>query len=448
MDLYTRLVSSIVFPLHERLKGHRTADKLKALERTQWASAGEIAAAQVAQLREFLTDAGRHVPYYEKTFAKAGFEPRALQGVHDLQRVPRLTKSIVRAQSTKLVRPGVNGLSKSSTGGSSGEPLIFLVGKDRVSHDVAARWRGMRWWNVDVGDPEVVLWGSPIELGAQDRIRLMRDWLLRSQLVSAFDMSEENLDRYLCVIRSVRPRRLFGYPYSMAHLARHAEQRGIAMNDLGIKVVFVTSEQLFEDQRETISRVFGCPVANEYGGRDAGLIAQECPEGGMHINAEDVIVEILDAEGRQLPVGQPGEVTITHLATWDFPFIRYRTGDIAVLDDKPCRCGRALPLIREIQGRSNDFLKSLSGTSIPCGAFTYLLRGVPGIESYKVVQESLLHTRILIQAGDGFRPASLTGVVTGFQRRLGEQVRIDIEYVAHIPKEDSGKFRYITSRVS
>ena len=105
------------------------------------------------------------------------------------------------------------------------------------------------------------------------------------------------------------------------------------MKKVGIKVAFVTSERLYDNQRQEIERVFGCKVANGYGGRDAGFIAHECPHGNMHITAEDIIVEIIDQDGKILPHGKSGEIVVTHLATRMFPFIRYRTGDIGTLDN-------------------------------------------------------------------------------------------------------------------
>jgi phenylacetate-CoA ligase len=270
--------------------------------------------------------------------------------------------------------PCARGLARFNTGGSSGEPLIFFIGKERVSHDVAAKWRATRWWGVDIGDPEIVVWGSPIELGSQDRIRALRDKLLRTELLPAFEMSEAKLDGMLAAIRHRRPKMLFGYPSALSHIARHAEARGQRMDDLGVKVAFVTSERLYDEQRAAIERVFGCPVANGYGGRDAGFIAHQCPHGGMHITAEDIIVEIVDREGRVLPPGQAGEIVVTHLATRDFPFIRYRTGDVAVLDDARCACGRGLPMLKEIQGRSTDFVVAADGTVMHGLALIYVLR--------------------------------------------------------------------------
>ena len=448
MNLYTPLVSSLLFPLQERLKHHDTVRVRRDLELSQWWEPERLETFQLERLRLLLTEAGRHVPYYQRCFKEIGFDPSILRSVADLRCLPTLRKSDIRANAQALRHAHAKHLIRLSTGGSSGEPLSFLVGFERISHDVAAKWRATRWFDVDIGDPEVVVWGSPIELSAQDRLRRWRDKLMRSTLLSAFDMTEANLDSYLVTIRKKRPRMLFGYPYSMTHLAEHAQRRGVALDDLGIKAAFVTSELLYPHQRETIAQVFGCAVANGYGGRDAGFIAHECPAGGMHITTEDIIVETLDEAGQPAKQGQPGEVTVTHLATRDYPFIRYRTGDIAVLDDRRCSCGRGLPMLREIQGRTNDFLIASVGTSVPCGAFTYLVRDIPGVESFKVVQESVALTRISLVTGVGFESASIQALSRGFQGRLGDDVQIEVELVDSIPIEKSGKFRYISSRVS
>lgn len=448
MSLYTRFVSGVVFPLQERLKHHDSVRVRRELEASQWWPAERIAALQLDRLQRLLHEAGTQVPYYRRRFAEAGFDAAALRSLADLQRLPFLTKADIRAHARDLRHAQAGELVRLTTGGSSGQPLTFWTGKERISHDVAAKWRATRWFGVDIGDPEVVIWGSPIEIGAQDRLRRLRDGLMRSTLVSAFDMSGPNLDAYLAHIRRVRPRMLFGYPYSLAYIAQHARQRGQRMDDLGIRVAFVTSELLYPHQRQLISEVFGCPVANGYGGRDAGFIAHECEAGGMHITAEDIVVELVDADGRPVPAGEPGEVVVTHLATRDFPFIRYRTGDIAVLDDRRCTCGRALPMIREVQGRTNDFLIASNGTPIPCGAFTYLVRELQGVDSFKVVQESIDHTRVSLATGAGFDPAATQALVQGFKRRLGEGVRVEVELVDRIPAEKSGKFRYIVSKVA
>jgi phenylacetate-CoA ligase len=447
--LYTRFVSGVLFPLHERLKGHDSSARLRALEKSQWCAPRELEQHRLARLRAFLAHVGAHVPYYQALFAETGFAPASVDGIDDLQRLPFLTKPLIRANAERLKSRAAGPLKRYTTGGSSGEPLIFYIGPARVSHDVAAKWRATRWWGVDIGDPEIVVWGSPVELGAQDRARAIRDRLLRTELLSAFELSEANLGRFVAAIRKMRPRMLFGYPSALAHIARHVEERGQPMDDLGIQTAFVTAERLYDDQRAQIARTFGCRVANGYGGRDAGFIAHECPEGGMHLSAEDIIVEIVDpASAEPLPAGEAGEIVTTHLATGDFPFLRYRTGDIGVLDTRGCACGRGLPLLKEIQGRSTDFVVAADGTLMHGLSLIYVLRELPGVTAFKILQESVGLTRVQVVPGPGYDDGVARRIVAGVRARLGSGVDVRVETVPAIAPERSGKYRYVVSRVA
>ena len=448
MSLYTRLASSYLFPFHERLKGHDSVRLRRQMEASERWPLERLEALQRSRLQRLLTHAQQHVPYYRDLFRRLGFKPSDVISPADLQQLPFLDKSTIRANLDALKSERAVGLARFNTGGSSGEPLVFFIGRERISHDVAAKWRATRWWGVDIGDPEIVLWGSPIELGTQDRMRQIRDLLLRTRLLPAFDMSPQNVARFIREIQSTRPKMLFGYPSAFAHIALQAETRGIALDSLGIRVAFVTSERLYDHQRELIERVFGCPVANGYGGRDAGFIAHQCPAGGMHITCEDIIVEIVDADGHALPAGTPGEIVVTHLATSDFPFIRYRTGDVGVLDTEPCACGRTLPLLKEIQGRSTDFLVARDGTVMHGLALIYIIRDLPGVKEFKIVQENLSLTRILLVPADGFEETAIDQIKSGVKARLGQEVEVAVEKVGSIPPEASGKYRYVVSRVN
>jgi phenylacetate-CoA ligase len=212
-------------------------------------------------------------------------------------------------------------------------------------------------------------------------------------------------------------------------------------------VAFVTSEKLYDHQREKIEQVFGCPVANGYGGRDAGFIAHECPAGSMHITSEDIIVEIVDKQGNVLPIGESGEIVVTHLATRDFPFVRYRTGDVGILSLEACSCGRGLPVLKEIQGRSTDFVIAKNGTVIHGLALIYILRDLPGISSFKVTQETLDFVRVEIVKGSDYLPSNEQSIREVFKERLGVTVAVEFEYCNEIKPEKSGKFRYVISKV-
>lgn len=442
---YTRLARGLLFPLHERLKGHASVDVRRRLEASQWLRPERILAEQSVRLQSFLIGIGARVPYFRDLFRELGFDPAAVQSANDLVHLPLLTKSVIREQGERMKADGHGRLSRSNTGGSSGEPLVFYTGLARKSHDVGSKWRATRWWGVDIGDKEAVIWGSPIEHNGQDRVKMLRDAVFRSTLLPAFEMSEQKLDEYLAWIRRRQPAMLFGYPSALSYIARHARKRGMALDKLGTRVAFVTSERLYDEQREIIQSTFGCPVANGYGGRDAGFIAHQCPSGGMHISAEDIIVEILNPAGQPVPPGTPGEVVVTHLASGDFPFVRYRTGDVASLDNTSCACGRGLPMLRDIQGRATDFVVAADGTVMHGLALIYVLRELPGIEGFKVTQHTHLHTQVQVVRGSNFQPDVVPKIIDGIKKRLGQQVEVVVDLVPAIAPEKSGKYRYIIS---
>ena len=449
-SLYTQLIAKVVFPLQEWLKKHDTVRRRKQLERSQWLALADLQQLQQTNLQRFIGHIYQQVPYYRQLMQQQHLTPSDIRTVADLVKLPFLTKSVVSENFASLKADNAGELKRFNTGGSSGQPLIFLLGNERVSHDVAAKWRATKWWNVDIGDKEIVAWGSPIELGAQDRARIMRDLLFRSQLIPAFDLTEQKLLAFLQRIRDSKPKMLFGYPSVYHLLAKTAQTHGIAMDNLGINVVFVTSERLYPYQRELISKVFGAPVANGYGGRDAGFIAHECPAGGMHLSFEDIVVEIVDpASGEVLHAGQSGEIVVTHLATSEFPFVRYRTGDIATLSTKSCSCGRSLPMLESIEGRSTDFVVASDGTMMHGLALIYILRDINGIEAFKITQQNLELTDVDIVWSNGEVPEAIKqAIISGLKQRLGDGVTININQLDEIKPEKSGKYRYVISKVT
>lgn len=492
--IYTKFITTVLFPLHEKLKKHDTVAIKQSLEKSQWLSTADILKQQDSRLADFIRKSVKHVPYYQQLFSTLKLKPEDVSNRIALQKLPFLDKNTIRENFANFKADDAGHTSPFTTGGSSGSPLTFLLGNERVSHDVAEKWRATRWWDVDIGDKEIVAWGSPIELGAQDKVRILRDKLFRSTLIPAFDMTEAKLLHFIEQIKAINPKMLFGYPSVFSLIAKTAIKHKIDLTKLGIKVVFVTSERLYPYQREIIESTFNAPVANGYGGRDAGFIAHECPEGNMHISAEDIVVEIIDSNGNVLPDGEQGEIVVTHLATSDFPFIRYRTGDIGALDTNSCACGRGLPVLKDIEGRSTDFVVAEDGTMMHGLALIYILRELDGIEEFKVIQETKLNTRvqIVLSSQSALPPSSssvpplssssalpqssssalvedletapiilnnsrdvLVGnqelsnkIIQGFKARLGKNVVIDIEIVEKVQAEQSGKFRYIVSKVT
>jgi phenylacetate-CoA ligase len=445
-DPYTALVSRALFPLHERLKGHGTVRMVRLLEESQWWAKDKLARVQSQRLQSFLQEAARSVPHYRRVFAGLDLDPRDIRSITDLGRLPLLDKATIRASGDAMLSETAGRVLRYNTGGSSGEPLVFYMGMGRVTHDVAAKWRATRWWDVDIGDREVVLWGSPVELGKQDRIKAWRDRILRSRLLPAFEMSDRAMDSYIDFIARYRPRMLFGYASALSRLALRAATTGRDLAHCEVRVVFATGETLYPEQRETISRVFAAPVANGYGSRDAGFIAHECPAGSLHLSAEHVLVEIVDDEGNAVAPGVAGEIVVTHLATGDFPFVRYRTGDVGILGTEPCRCGRGLPVLQQVFGRSTDFIHTPSGSVMHALALIYVVRDQPGVKAFRIEQDEDLSVEVQLVADDGMTSEVERAIVQGLRARLGGEAVVRLRRVPSIPSERSGKYRYVVSR--
>lgn len=444
-SLYTKICSAIIFPLHEKLKRHHSVALFKDLERTQWFSPEQIQDLQQNNLCSFLTRITRDVPWYKEQFSKLNLSPATFT-LADLQKIPRLDKPTLRANVDKFKTSKPHRLARFNTGGSSGEPLIFFLG-DRVSHDVAAKWRATRWQGVDIGDKELVLWGSPIEVNTQDRIKMWRDKLLRTQLFPAFDLGEKGIKQFIEQYQKLRPAMLFGYPSAFMRVAQYAQKQGINLKQPELNVCFVTAERLYPEQRELISAQFAVPLANGYGSRDAGFIAHECAHGGMHITAEHIIVEILREDGSRCDEGESGEITITHLHTADFPFVRYRTGDRAVLSHKPCPCGRGLPLLERIDGRTTDFVHAQDGTAMHGLALIYVVRDLPGVQQFRIIQHSIDELEVMLVTTE-WDEARTQKVIDGMRARLGASVNVRLNFCEHIPTEKNGKYRYIISKIT
>lgn len=447
MGLHRWLVQNIVFPAQELAKGHPTLRILAEMESADALTPAGLRELRDAKLQEFIAYTFRHVPYVRKVMLHSGLEPSDIRSPADLVRLPLLGKADIRRHRLELRSELRKTFVAFSTGGSTGEPLLFDLSPERIASAVACRQRAMRWWGLPVGNREFALWGSPVEVKRQDRLRRLRDKLLATELFSAFEMSEERMSDYLDILEKGTFRMIFAYPSSIYLLCLHARKKGRNLRRSGIQAVFVTGEVLFAHQRELIAETLNCPVANGYGGRESGFVAHECPQGGMHIMADASVVEILDTQGRPVPDGTPGEIVVTDLFSREAPFLRYRTGDMGVLSQARCGCGRPHPLLERIEGRSTDFITAPDGTILHALSVIYIMREIEGIEQFRIRQKRVDEFHVQVVRNGRYESSSELRIRDGLQQRLRARVEVTVEYVSALAPEPSGKFRHVISDV-
>ncbi len=440
-----------VYRTQEHLLKRSTFDGWRDLEQTQWLSRSEIESLQEKRLNALLKVALDHSPWHARRIREAGLESDVRHHtltLADLRRLPWMDKRDAREHVDALVwRDAPGGVHPYTTGGSSGEPLIFYFGRERQAADAANRMRAHRWWGVEPGEKELYLWGAPVELNKTDRVKRLRDALLNQHLLNAFEMSPIRMDEYCRFINHWQPACIFGYASSLALLAAHALSHSFRFALPGLKAVFATGEPLYPHQRELIEQAFGVPVAVEYGSRDGGYLAHQAPGGQLLQMSETVIIEILDPAGRPVAPGEAGEVVITNLATVAQPFIRYRTGDQAVLGQVQDSGGRGLHVLDEVLGRQTDFVVREDGTMMHALALIYVMRATEGVGRFKCIQHAPLELEVQVVPDARWNEVSAKQVVEGMRARLGENLRVNLKLVDAIPAEASGKYRYVVSRV-
>jgi len=403
---------------------------------------------QRAKLRELLVAAVRACSFYRREFAERGLVPDRGDPFDVLACLPLLDKSILKSSRADLMNPHVpGGPIPCNTGGSTGEPLIFFFDRRRIAYDKAARMRSHAWFGARPGSREVYLWGSPLELRRQDRLRTLRDRLTNEKLLNAFRMSPDRMRDYLRQIEAFRPVSLFGYPSSLALLCEFGEREGIRVGVPSLKAVFVTGELCDDRQRRGIEAYFGVPVANGYGSREGGFVAHEyeCPHGSMHVTAESVVLEVVDEAGRPLPLGEPGELVVTHLDNYAMPFIRYRTGDMGRLLPDICSCGRGLPRMDVVAGRRTDHLVAADGARVHALSLIYVLREIDAVGQFRIHQRRDRSVDVLVAATPAFREEHRNQIRRGVQRRLGEAIPVRVRLVDAVEPLPSGKHRHVIS---
>lgn len=429
-----RLAGWVLWPLHERLRGRETAAHLKALQQGEQAGAAALGRLHQSRLEALLAHCAEHVPWYRE--ALAGRAP-------ELGNFPILERDTVRENGRALVADNATGpLLPSSTGGSTGRPLVFWTDRVKEARHNAQKLRFRGWFGIRPGDRQVDFWGSPIELDKASRLRVIKDrYVLNQVVLSAHDLTPERLRAYAGFLGRFRPRLVYGYPTVIVRVAQTLREHPELARGWRPQAVVCTSEMLYPQVRDTIGEILQCPVANEYGSRDAGLIAHECPQGRLHIASEHVHVEVDEPDADGI-----GDLLVTNLDGYAMPFVRYRVGDRGRLGEAgTCPCGSPLPTLDRLEGRRNDFLVGAEGRRVHGSAANYVMRELPQVAQYRLVQRADLSLDIEVIANGAWGEAQTRTVTEGMHRILHANVPVRLELVESIAPSPSGKYRWVES---
>ena len=442
----------LTMPLHKWMITRKTRVYYDELKRSQWLTPEEIRELQEMKLRRVVRHAAVHVRYYRELFAKKKIDPESIKTLDDLRKLPLLSKEDVR-QNLYFDLLSDNHIKKNilkiCTSGSTGEPFVCFADKDQLEIRWAATLRSMEWTGYEWGDKQTRLWHQTIGMSG---MQVAREWMdaamSRRIFIPAYEMRDDNLKEIIDRINEYQPALIDGYAESFNLLAQYIKTHNPVM--CKPKGIISSAQALPKQSREIIEAAFGCPVFDKYGSREFSGIAYQCSEHeGHHVVAESYIVEILK-EGRPAKPGEVGEVVITDLNNFCMPFIRYRIGDLAVAMDsaKTCGCGRGLPRIGDIQGRTQAIIVGSEGRYIPGTFFAHFFKDFDYlVRQYQIVQEKTEEVILKVVKAPRFEEHAFDHMLKELQKYLGEGTKLNVEIVDHIPLVRTGKHQGSISKL-
>ncbi len=445
--MYSKIAKHILYPIGESLLGTSMLKHLKTLEETQWWPSERLRELQNEKLRALIKHAYINVPYYRRVFEEGSLTDKDIQTVEDLQKLPILTKNDIRQNFSNLMSKDIKHRQSilNSTAGSTGEPLRFYLDMDCVSVAWASTFRAWEWAGYELGDKRATLGGSSLVPRTPPPFKQrLRDMAERNLKLSAFDMDEQAMGAYAQKLTSYRPKFLRGYASAMYTFACYLRTTGI--NNIRPKAVFATAEMLLPEHREIIERQFGCRVFDNYGCYDGGANACECDKHqGHHLAVEKAIAEFT-CDSTPVPTGKGDEILLTDLHNYAMPFIRYAVGDMGIISQEECSCGRGLPLIETIQGRVSDFIITPEGTKIHGEFFSHIFWEMTSFMQFQIVQESQDSLVINVVPFPTADPSKINEEARKIEDTLclrTGRMAIKVEQVEKIHITKAGKYKFI-----
>ena len=440
-------------PLHKWMITRRARNYYHELQASQYLPPEKLRELQEKKLRRLITHAYYHVAYYRERMDALGLTPSEIRSLEDLRKLPLLGKDDVRENlHFDLLSDNheKRKILKITTSGSTGEPFVCYADQHQLEIRWAATQRSMEWTGYRFGDRCARLWHQTIGMSWPQILRERIDaWFNRRLFIPAFEMSDQNIASFVGKLREYRPVLLDGYAESFNFLAHYIQNHGL--ESFHPKAVISSAQVLPEQSREIIEKTLGCGVFDKYGSREFSGIAYECEQHeGHHVVAESYVVEILKDNAPAKP-GEWGEVVITDLNNFCAPLIRYRVGDLAVAMDETvvCGCGRGLPRIGRIEGRVQAIIIAQNGSYVPGALFPHLFKDYDHvIRQFQVRQDHLGSITLRVIKALRFDEATFQELLAQLREYLGQDMKIDVEFVDRIEMVRTGKHQSSISHLA
>jgi len=435
------------------LRYKRIKNTSNLIKRIQWYSKDEIDKYHLTKLQEVVKYSYENVPYYKDLFDKFEIKPEDIKNFDDFYKIPFLTREIIRKNSNNLKSKNVSEIRfrLMATSGSTGKPLEVFVDKIKYPINAFAYYSTIiNRAGCGIFDKSVNLTGI-MSIPSENKGKFWKYKMLsRKMHMSLLHLNKENIPKYIEKIRKFNPKYILTYPSAIIEIARYIKENQIKPIP-SLKVVISAGETLYDWQKKIIEESFQCRVVEFYGHSESTTMAVSCEKNNfLHFFPEFGFVELINKDGNHVKKdGEKGEIVTTGFMHILFPFIRYKTGDIGILSNEKCSCGRNCLILKKIEGKwQQEYIYSKDDVQIPFTSLYINFKIFKNVEQFQFYQEEKGVIILRILKRETYSSEDTKNIRQELSKLLGSGFELKIKFVDEVPKTAAGKYSYLVQKIS
>jgi len=405
----------------------------KELNESQYWTREKLEEYQLKKINNLLLLAKESSPYYAEKYKNISLP---LSNIEEFRNaIPTISKDEIMENLKGVRTKNFSNQYHHTTSGTTGNPLTAYISGMTESVREACHIRFHDWWGINQNDQNIYI--AIIKSGGRKSlISKIKKYIRGRHDIDVFDLSEKTILRYFSEIEKFKPSYIRGYKSALLELTKLMDLKNLRFKNFKLKAAIVTSEVLYDNERKFIEGVLGCKLANEYGSVEAGLYANECPYGSMHINEEAVYIH----------TNSENEAIVTELDNDSMPLINYKNDDLVLISENNCECGRTSRVIDEVKGRVTGYVIRPDGSKINQIIINRILMQLDKgefnntVRKFQVIQKGQTFV-VKIEPLENFRKGCKDFISKRLYEEIGKDINIEFEIVDKIERDKSGKYR-------
>jgi phenylacetate-CoA ligase len=432
---YSFAIKSFILPVGDKLMKTSVSYFLKKIKKLNKYTSEEITIWQNNQLKLLINHAYTNTNYYRQLFDNHNICPEDIKSPADLDKIPVLTKKDIRNNYEDLTPSNITSIphQKSSTGGSTGAPLVYLLDNESWSFATANKINNWERIGYSYGDKFIALGSSSLFVGKKKSLVHTLYYKLKNKIeFDGISMSDKACQKCINLIQKRKVKYIYGYASAIFLLSKFVLK---SKTHLKIVACIPTSEVLTDTYRDTIQKAFNCTIFNEYGASDGGMTAFEHKEGCFEVGY-NTIVRTINSES------QSKKIILTDTLNFSMPLINYQLGDEVILNDQvDSKCKFNGQVLNKVLGRTSDIIELENGRVLTGPGFTILFKDIP-VEYYCIEKVGVNTISCTIKKLESYNQDNERKILSTFKKHMGKDSIINLHYSDKVKYTKSGKRKY------